>query len=162
MRGWLKSGSLAVPILIAVGLGAASGLAPTPAQSSTSAAYDRLSTGNQKVVSALYEAQKPQSQLPAGAARLTKSQIAAWKQSGLSWGNVFKNMKSQNLITDRNLAQVMESYTSRRQFTAETGALADNALGQAGSGRDGMPSSVTNRPPGGGAARSGAGSARGR
>jgi hypothetical protein len=84
-------------------LAAAAAAPPT-----TGGAFDALSPGSQKIVRALYEAQ----QRSTGATRppLTLDQIAARKQSGRGWGDVFNTMKSQHLVQDKNLGQVISNH----------------------------------------------------
>jgi hypothetical protein len=79
---------------------------PPPA---SSGAFDALSTGNQKIARALYEAQRPSSTDGTTATKsLTLDEIAAMKQSGQGgWGQVFKDMKSQGLVQEKNLGQVV-------------------------------------------------------
>lgn len=71
--------------------------------------YDTLAPGHQKIAQALFLAQTT----PAAdvtAAPLTLDQIAARRVSGQDWGRIFKDMKAQGLITDRNLARSVIRY----------------------------------------------------
>ena len=78
-------------------------VAPNP-----SSAYDRLSLGNQKVASALYQAQTP---LVGTTARpLSLEQIAAKRRSGQEWGQIFRELKTQGLVHERTLGQVVARY----------------------------------------------------
>src|SRR5260370_40823017 len=108
------------------------GAAPADAQSAPpptpAGAYQKLSPGNQKVARALFEAQNtspmptttksgsktapaPASSAAAGSANgpkpFTLDQIAATKQSGTGWGQVFRQMRAQGLITDKNIGHVV-------------------------------------------------------
>lgn len=84
-------------------------------------AYEQLSTGNQKIALALYEAQK--TNLPAGSQRMTLDRIAAQKKpGGEGWGQVFKTMKSQGLVDAKNLGQVVSAY-NHRHHTTDTGSV---------------------------------------
>ena len=97
---------------------------PTHAQpASVDGAYARLSPGNAKVARALFEAQvtntAPTSAKPIGTAggttaaahrSLTLDQIAAMKQSGTGWEQVFRQMRAQGLVTDKNIGQVVTRY----------------------------------------------------
>ena len=71
-----------------------------PANSS----FSKLSPGNQKIALALYDAQ-----VAPAPTRLTLDQIAAKKQGGQGWGNVFKQMKAQGLVDARSLGQVISA-----------------------------------------------------
>lgn len=85
---------------------------PVPATASTAAAstphagagaYQNLPPGDQKIAHALFEAQRPTA---TGPAPLSLNQIAARKtESG--WGDVFKAMKSEGLVSARNLGQII-------------------------------------------------------
>jgi len=108
MRRWLSGlviGTV-VPVL-AVGAGA---LAQT--KSVTSApAFDKLSLGNQKVAASLYQAQTAGTSSTSSSTRLlTLQQIAVKRLSGLSWGQIFREMKAQGLVQDKSLSQVVSRY----------------------------------------------------
>ena len=112
--------------------GAATADAQVTPPPTAAGAYQKLSAGNQKVARALFEAQSasttttttrkgtgktaPSSTTPAGAAAgsapkpLTLDQIAAMKQSGTGWEQVFRQMRAQGLITDKNIGQVVTRY----------------------------------------------------
>ena len=92
-------------------------------------AYQRLSPGNAKVAHALFDAQAPaapaapRSTGTSGVTApvpkpLTLDQIAAMKQGGQSWGQVFQTMKSQGLVQDRNLGQVVGRYQHQQRVTS--------------------------------------------
>ncbi len=97
-------------------------LAPTSVQAqtkaappTTSGAYDKLSLGNQKVASALYQAQTSTVATTAGgstqAARpLSLEQIAAKRRSGQAWGQIFREMKALGLVHEKSLGQVVARY----------------------------------------------------
>lgn len=71
-------------------------------------AYDRLSLGNQKVASALYQAQTP---IVGTTARpLSLEQIAAKRRSGQEWGHIFRELKQQGLVHEKTLGQVVARY----------------------------------------------------
>src|SRR5438132_645329 len=69
--------------------------------------YARLTPGNQRVVDALYTAQRT-SATGMGATGYTRDQIAAMKQSGLGWGQVFQRLKAQGLVKEKNLGQPID------------------------------------------------------
>jgi hypothetical protein len=78
---------------------------PAWAQTTGTGAFAQLSPGNQKIAQALFEAQ------PTNAPKtLTLDQIAAMKQGHEGWGEVFKAMKAQGLLTQKNLGQVVSSF----------------------------------------------------
>jgi len=79
-------------------------------------AFERLSPGEQKIARSLFAAQRRD--VPPGS-RLTLDQIAA-KKSGEGWGGVFKDMKSQGLVTAKNLGQVVKQGAGRQQTAARS------------------------------------------
>jgi hypothetical protein len=87
-----------------------------PAAPAASRAYDKLSFGNQKVASALYQAQS--SVVAAIAANgsspasrpLTLEEIAAKRRGGQAWGQIFRDMKAQGLVYEKTLGQVVANY----------------------------------------------------
>jgi hypothetical protein len=75
-------------------------------------AYERLSPGNQKIARALFDAQAAVA-IPgptSGAKTLTLDEIAAQKQGGQAWGQVFHGMKTRGLLHESNLGQVVSRY----------------------------------------------------
>jgi hypothetical protein len=90
---------------------------PTGAQTPglVSGAYERMSTGNQKIARALFDAQAAATTpAPPGSGASTKAlsldEIAAQKQNGTAWGQVFSAMKSRGLLVEKNLGQVVSRY----------------------------------------------------
>ncbi len=100
----------------------------TPPQN-PAGAYQKMSPGNQKVARALFEAQHPPTSATTkrqagrtttasttlGAAApapkpLTLDQIAALKQAGTGWEHVFRQMRAQGLVADKNIATVVTRY----------------------------------------------------
>ena len=75
------------------------------AQTTNTGAFDKLSPGDQKIARALFEAQKTNG----GTTPLTLDQIAA-KKAHTGWGEVFKHMKAQGLVTDKNLGQAVSNF----------------------------------------------------
>ena len=79
-------------------------------------AFDKLSVGNQKVAASLYEAQNAApfatgTTRPTSTARpLTLNEIAARRQTGQGWGQVFRDMKAQGLVREKSLGQVVSKY----------------------------------------------------
>ena len=83
------------------------GLAVSAWAQTGTGAFASLSPGDQKIARALFEAQSTSG----GATPLTLDQIAAKKKEGhTGWGQVFKQMKEQNLLTDKNLGQVVSNF----------------------------------------------------
>jgi hypothetical protein len=76
------------------------------AQSSNQGAFDKLSPGNQKIAQALFDAEQNNATSPT-AKLLSRDDIAAMKQDGKGWGGVFKSMKTQGLVQEKNLGQVV-------------------------------------------------------
>ena len=78
--------------------------------------FASLSPGEQKIVRALFEAQKTDGT----ATPLTLDQIAARKTPGKDgWGQVFKSMKEQGLLgNQKNLGEVVSSYEKRHPEVA--------------------------------------------
>lgn len=94
----------------------ATSASPVSAQPATvEGSYARLSNGNAKIARALFEAQTTPTQTGTATGTslprpLTLDQIAARKQSGQGWGQVFQSMKAQGLVQDRTLGQVVSRY----------------------------------------------------
>jgi len=99
------------------------GAATADAQTPVTGAYQQLSAPNQKIARALFEAQvhpTTTTTTSAGntAARtmtssikpLTLDQIASIRQNGTGWTDVFKQMHTQGLVTDKSLSQVVSRY----------------------------------------------------
>jgi len=105
-----------VVAVLALGVAASAALAQSKLRTSstsppkTAGAFDKLSPGNQTVASALFQAQNTETTTPV--TPLTLDQIAAKKQSGQGWGQVFKDMKAQGLVQEKNLGQVVGVVTT--------------------------------------------------
>ena len=84
-------------------------------QASAWAQTAKLSPGDQKIAQALFEAQ---SKSKSGVQPLTRDQIVAMK-SQKGWGEVFKDMKSKGLVTQRNLGQVVSEFERRHPEMAK-------------------------------------------
>ena len=120
---------------------------PASAQPATvEGAYEKLSTGNAKIARALYDAQV--SNTTSGSTTttgggtttsrtLTLDQIAAMKQSGQGWGQVFQTMKAQGLVVDKNLGQVVSRYQHRSTGAVTTAANRSAGGPAAGGGKKG-------------------------
>jgi hypothetical protein len=102
--------------------------AQTPAL--VNGAYERLSAGNQKIARALFDAQAAvptpaSASASIGSKTLTLDEIAAQKQNGVAWGQVFSAMKSRGLLREKDLGQVVTRYEHQGG-----GAVADAAKGK--------------------------------
>jgi hypothetical protein len=99
--------------LLLLGVASAS---PTGAQTPglVNGAYERMSAGNQKIARALFDAQAaavaPVAPGSASSKALTLDEIAAQKQNGTAWGQVFSAMKARGLLLEKNLGQVVSRY----------------------------------------------------
>lgn len=71
-------------------------------------AYESLAPGEQKIARALYDAQLARGSTTAQT--LTLDDIAARKQSGQGWGRIFRDMRAQGLVQEKNLGQVVSRY----------------------------------------------------
>ena len=100
MKNALHTFRLVLAVVVALGV-AVNALA----QTTGTGAFEKLSPGDQKIARALFEAQKTNG----GTAPLTLDQIAARKQH-TGWGEVFKQMKAQGLVTDKNLGQAVSNF----------------------------------------------------
>lgn len=90
-------------------------LVPVAAWAETSA-FTKLPPGDQKVARALFTAQTTGG--AHGAAKpLTLDQIAARRQAGAGWGEVFKAMKARGLLTQKSLGEVVSGYERSRRAT---------------------------------------------
>jgi len=104
------------------------------AQTSGTEAFAQLPPVEQKIARALFEAQT-------GPTRLTPDQIVDMKKGGEGWGKVFKQMKEQRLLTEKNLGQVVSNF--ERQHSAARGATTgrgreEGAASGASAGGNGM------------------------
>jgi len=76
------------------------------AQTTNTGTFTSLSPGEQKIARALFEAQST-----SGSTKpLTLDEIAAMKQGHKGWGEVFKKMKADGLLTEKNLGQVVSRF----------------------------------------------------
>ena len=103
--------------VVVIGITLTSWAAPTG-----SGSFASLSPGDQKIVRALFEAQTK-----SGTAKpMTLDEIAAKKPGrGSGWGEVFKSMKAQGLLTQKNLGEVVSSYERRHPELASKPAKPD-------------------------------------
>jgi hypothetical protein len=96
---------------------------------SNDGAFDALSTGNQKIVSSIYEAQLGSPNDQTGGPLLTRDDIAAMKADG-GWGNTYKQLYDQGLVTHRNLGQAISSYNHASRASTTTTTVVTTGNGQ--------------------------------
>jgi len=120
--------------IVALGLATGSVAYAQKPASTTTGAFDKLSTGNQKVASALFQAQSGSTSTP-----LTLDEIAAKKQSGKGWGEVFKSMQAQGLVQEKNLGQVVSKYnhSTKGVVTTASGRVVSGSSSSDGSSSPG-------------------------
>ena len=83
------------------------------AQTGGTGGFAQLPPAEQKIVRALFEAQTGPTQLTPDQIAEMKDQIAEMKKGGEGWGKVFKQMKEQGLLTQKNLGQVVSDFERR-------------------------------------------------
>ena len=93
-------------IIAAITLAAGIAAAQTPPPPAPGGAFESLSPGNQKIALAIFDSER-RGAATATTKPLSLDEIAAMKQGGSGWGEVFKQMKSQGLVQDRNLGQAV-------------------------------------------------------
>jgi hypothetical protein len=91
-------------------------LAALAAAPSGPGAFESLSTAHQKTARALYEAQRWN---PSARLKLTLEQIAARRQSGQGWGEIFNTMKARGLVRERRIGELLVSDTHGRDDKAK-------------------------------------------
>jgi hypothetical protein len=120
-RAWIGVGLLLGFFVLAMFLLAeAEAQTTAPAPDPHAGAFDRLSPGNQKIARALFEAQQSPT-APGAPAPLSLNDIAAMKESGRGWGVIFKDLKRQGLVTERNLGQAVSRFNHQPQFSSSGG-----------------------------------------
>jgi hypothetical protein len=97
---------------------------PSPSASPGPGSYDSLSVGNQKIALALFKAQVQPT--------LTLDEIAGLKQNSTGWRQVFKQMKAQRLVTEKNLGQVVSRFKNSLHSTGAVVSAANRSKGNAG------------------------------
>jgi len=129
--------------LLAAGIAAAQTGSGTTTTDPNKGAFDKLSPGNQKIARALYEAQRNSDVPPKE--HLSLDDIAAMKLGGKGWGNVFKTLKKQELVTEKNLGQVVSRYQHQQRgvTTGGPGGTGGSGSGKAGTTSGGSASSTS-------------------
>ena len=87
--------------------------------------FDKLSPGNQKIAQALFDAQ----QSSPTTTPLSRDDIAAMKQDGKGWGGVFRQMRKDGLVQEKNLGQVV-SGANRAARSRPNGTVITNGSGR--------------------------------
>jgi hypothetical protein len=100
MRNVIHASRVVLAVAVALGIAVSAW-----AQTTGAGAFEKLSPGDQKIARALFEAQTTSG----GATPLTLDQIAA-KKKHTGWGEIFKQMKAQGLVTDKNLGQAVSTF----------------------------------------------------
>jgi hypothetical protein len=93
-------------LALAAGLMLMASAALAETKSGSPGSFSDLSPGNQNIARALFYAQHP---APNGPQPLSMNQIAALKGHE-GWGEVFKQMKAEGLVNQKNLGEVVSSY----------------------------------------------------
>ena len=93
-------------LALAAGLALMATAAVAETKSGSPGSFSDLSPGNQNIARALFYAQHP---APNGQQPLNMNQIAELKGHE-GWGEVFKQMKAEGLVNDKNLGEVISSY----------------------------------------------------
>lgn len=142
MLRWTVIGILVLTMLVVVVSAQAqttpTTAAPGGAPGTTASAFESLSPGGQKIARSLFEAQKTTTTAPKP---LTLDEIAAKKQAGTGWGRVFKDLKAQGLVQEKNLGQVVSRYQHQHRPHAGRGVVTT------GSGRESRePRGYARRP----------------
>jgi len=102
MRNVIHASRLVVAVAVVLGVAVS-----VWAQTTGTSTFASLSPGDQKIGRALFEAQGTSG----GSTPLTLDQIAEKKKAAHEgWGQVFKQMKEQGLVKDKNLGQVVSNY----------------------------------------------------
>lgn len=122
-------------IMLATAPAAAQTTAPPAATASNDGAFDTLSPGNQKIARALFDAQQRSGST---STPLSLDDIAAMKQSGRGWGEVFRDMKAQGLVQEKNLGQVV-SKSAKPETQVTTGSGRTHVTGGKGKSEESRP-----------------------
>jgi hypothetical protein len=125
MRHILIVSTIALALLAGVPV-AAQDAPPPPANEG---AFDALSAGNQKIVSSIYESQLGSANDQAGGPLLTRDDIAAMK-ADTGWGNAYRQLSDQGLVTHRNLGQAISSYNHQNRVAPATTTVVTTGDGQ--------------------------------
>jgi hypothetical protein len=114
MRRWISMSVFGAVLAAGVAAAQTTVIVTPPPSPTTAGAFDQLSPGNQQIAQALFEAQLA-SRPPGTPPALTPDDIAALKQRGQGWGEVFKQMHAQGLVQEKNLGQVVRTYQHQQR-----------------------------------------------
>ena len=104
-------------VVAAITLAAGIAAAESPPPPAPGGAFESLSPGNQKIALAIFDSERRAG--PTAATKpLSLDEIAGMKQDGKGWGEVFKEMRSQGLVQDRNLGQAVSRMSRHGGATA--------------------------------------------
>jgi hypothetical protein len=118
----MKQRTVCVLSVVAV-LGSVGLAAPALAQSATAQkppaalapptqhAFDKLTSGDQKIAQALFDAQTPRR----GRAMFSLDQIATMKQNGRDWPEVLRQMRERGLLVQTEVDQVVRWYDAEQR-----------------------------------------------
>lgn len=87
-------------------------------------AYEQLSTGGRKIADAMFEGQSVTGDGPEA---WSVEQIAAAKQDGQGWGQIFHDLKSQGLTDAKNLGELVSGRYQPTTSTGETTTTGETA-----------------------------------
>lgn len=121
-------------LLVSQPLWAQTATSPSTAMTS-GGAFQSLSSGNQKIVDALFAAQTPSGT----AVALSKDQIATMKEGG-GWGKVFRQMKADGLLSAKNLGQVVSAHEHALHSASTTSSATGRGTASSHASRDGATS----------------------
>ena len=102
----------------------------TPIASTNEGAYESLSRGNQKIVRAIYESQKVGAVPRTTFKPLSRDDIAALKRDGHGWGQVYEQLRSQGLVAEKHLGQVITRYNQHKNHGTSTTTRIATASGR--------------------------------
>ena len=123
--------SLKEGLALAAGLMLMASAALAETKSGSPGSFSDLSPGNQNIARALFYAQHPG---PNGPQPLSMNQIAALK-SHEGWGRVFKEMKAEGLVHEKNLGEVVSSYEHHLHNTTHASSSSGHTIVTTGNGR---------------------------
>jgi hypothetical protein len=118
-------------LALAAGLMLMASAALAETKSGSPGSLSDLSPGNQNIARALFYAQHPG---PNGPQPLSMNQIAALK-SHEGWGRVFKEMKAEGLVHEKNLGEVVSSYEHHLHNTTHASSSSGHTIVTTGNGR---------------------------
>jgi hypothetical protein len=122
MRRWIGMSVCGVVLAAGVAVAQTTVIVTPPPSPTTAGAFDQLSPGNQKIAQALFEAHMA-TRIPGTPPALTPDDIAALKQRGQGWGEVFQQMQAQGLVQEKSLGQVVRTYPPHQRTPSPAGEI---------------------------------------